>query len=295
MTLTPAPEPVVPRPGPEIRPTAVGPRSPESPHGPDAGSYVGPGPDAGPGRDTGHGPDAGPVPLLPRAVCEAALTALLLFLIVTAVRWLVGPDPGAAAARPAVLGAVVGTLLALFMVSPPGRCSGGHLNPAVTLALWRLGVFPGREVVPYAVAQLAGSVFGVWCAALVWGPVTGRPPVRHASVRADPAWGDAAVLAAEAGVLAGSTLMLAVLLASPGGRRVLPYAVGLTTALVIGVLGPLSGGSANPARQFGPALLAGDTGRLWVYVLGPALGAVLGAWLAGRTGLRRPGLRRPAR
>ncbi|MFI0114740.1 MIP/aquaporin family protein [Streptomyces sp. st170] len=270
MTLTPAPEPVVPRPGPEVRPTAIGPRSPESPHGPDAG------------------PDAGRGPLLPRAVCEAALTALLLFLIVTAVRWLVGPDPMVAAARPAVLGAVVGTLLALFMMSPPGRCSGGHLNPAVSLALWRLGVFPGREVVPYAVAQLAGSLFGVWCAGLVWGPVTARPPVRHASVRADPAWGDAAVLAAEAGVLAGSTLMLAVLLASPGGRRVLPYAVGLTTALVIRVLGPLSGGSANPARQFGPALLAGDTGRLWVYVLGPALGAVLGAWLAGRTGLRRP-------
>ncbi|MFG2508187.1 aquaporin [Streptomyces rubiginosohelvolus] len=292
MTLTPAPEPVVPRPGPEIRPTATGHRAPESPHGPDAGARpgpdTGPAPDTGLGRDAGARPDAGPGPLLPRAVCEAALTALLLFLIVTAVRWLVGPDPGAAAARPAVLGAVVGTLLALFMVSPPGRCSGGHLNPAVTLALWRLGCFPGREVVPYAVAQLTGSVFGVWCAGLVWGPVTGRPPVRHASVRADPAWGDAAVLAAEAGVLAGSTLMLAALLASPGGRRVLPYAVGLTTALVIGVLGPLSGGSANPARQFGPALLAGDTGRLWVYVLGPALGAVLGAWLAGRTGLRRP-------
>ncbi|MGW6716331.1 aquaporin [Streptomyces globisporus] len=274
MTLTPAPEPVVPRPGPEVRPTAIGPRSPEPPHGPDAGPH----PDAGPG----------PGAVLPRAVCEAALTALLLFLIVTAVRWLVGPDPGAAAARPAVLGCVVGTLLALFMLSPPGRCSGAHLNPAVTLALWRLGVFPGREVVPYTVAQLAGSVFGVWCAGLVWGPVTGRPPVRHASVRADPAWGDAAVLAAEAGVLVGSTLMLAVLLASPGGRMVLPYAVGLTTALVIGVLGPLSGGSANPGRQFGPALLAGDTGRLWVYVLGPAVGAVLGAWLAGRVGLRRP-------
>ncbi|MEV8002441.1 aquaporin [Streptomyces parvus] len=177
MTLTPAPEPVVPRPGPEIRPTTVGHRAPESP----------------------HGPDAGPAPLLPRAVCEAALTALLLFLIVTAVRWLVGPDPGSAAARPAVLGGVVGILLALLMLSPPGRCSGGHLNPAVTLALWRLGVFPGREVVPYAVAQLAGSVSGVWCAGLVWGPAAGRPPVRHASVRADPAWGDAAVLAAEAG------------------------------------------------------------------------------------------------
>ncbi|WP_432007694.1 MIP/aquaporin family protein [Streptomyces parvus] len=275
MTLTPAPDPVVPRPGSAAPPAADGPPAPECPQGP----------------DTGPGPDADAGPLLPRAVCEAALTALLLFLIVTAVRWLVGPDPGSAAARPAVLGCVVGTLLALLMLSPPGRCSGGHLNPAVTLALWRLRAFPGREVVPYAVAQLAGSVSGVGCAGLVWGPVAGRPPVRHASVRADPAWGDAAVLAAEAGVLAGSTLMLAVLLSSPGGRRMLPYAVGLTTALVIGVLGPLSGGSANPARQFGPALLAGDTGRLWVYVLGPAVGAVLGAWCAGRTGLCRPSSR----
>ncbi|WNF26487.1 aquaporin [Streptomyces sp. C11-1] len=226
-------------------------------------------------------------PLLPRAVCEFALTALLLFLIVSSVRWLVGPDPAAPVAHPAVLGCVVGTVLVLLLTSPPGRRSGGHLNPAVTLALWRLGAFPGRDVVPYAVGQLAGSVLGAWLGGLVWGPAAVLPPVRHASVRADPAWGGAAILAAEAGVLAGFTLLLAVLLGSPGGRRLLPYAVGLVVALVVAVLGPLSGGSANPARQFGPALLAGDAGRLWVYLLGPVLGAVLGAWLAGWVGLRR--------
>ncbi|MFW3462157.1 aquaporin [Streptomyces microflavus] len=43
----------------------------------------------------------------------------------------------------ALLGAGVGALLAVLMVSAPGRRSGGHLNPAVTLALWRLGAFPG--------------------------------------------------------------------------------------------------------------------------------------------------------
>ncbi|MYW29097.1 aquaporin, partial [Streptomyces sp. SID2119] len=93
--------------------------------------------------------------------------------------------------------------------------------------------------------------------------------------------------------LAGSALLLAGLLAHPVGRRLLPYAVGLVTALVIAVLGPLSGGSANPARQFGPALLSGEAGRLWVYVAGPVLGAVAGAGLCRRAGVLGVRITRP--
>jgi len=226
--------------------------------------------------------------LLRRAVCEFGLTTVLLLAVVTGVRWLFAPDAaGVGGVAFAVLGAGVGVLLAVLMLSAPGRCSGGHLNPAVTLALWRLGMFPGRDVVPYLVAQLSGSVVGTWLAGLLSGPVVSRPPVAHASVRPGPGWGDGAVVAAEAGVLAGSTLMLAGLLAHPVGRRLLPYAVGVVTALVIAVLGPLSGGSANPARQFGPALLSGEAGRLWVFVVGPVLGAVTGAGLGSglRTGI----------
>ncbi|WP_329221958.1 MIP/aquaporin family protein [Streptomyces microflavus] len=205
---------------------------------------------------------------------------MLLLAVVSGVRWLFAPDGyGGGGAAFALLGAGVGALLAALMVSAPGRRSGGHLNPAVTLALWRLGAFPGRDVVPYLVAQLSGSVVGTWLAGLVWGPVVSGPPVSHAVVRPGPGWGDGAVVAAEAGVLAGSALLLAGLLARPVGRRVLPYAVGVVTALVIAVLGPLSGGSANPARQFGPALLSGEPGLLWVYGGGPVLGAVAGAGL----------------
>ncbi|MFE2936873.1 aquaporin, partial [Streptomyces sp. NPDC059278] len=53
--------------------------------------------------------------------------------------------------------------------------------------------------------------------------------------------------------------------------------VGLATAVIIATFGPLSGGSANPARQFGPAFLAQDTTRLWIYLLAPVIGAALGA------------------
>ncbi|MFE3947192.1 aquaporin [Streptomyces sp. NPDC059118] len=69
------------------------------------------------------------------------------------------------------------------------------------------------------------------------------------------------------------------LLAHPAGRGLLPCAVGLATAVIIVTFGPLRGGSVNPARQFGPALLAQDTTHLWIYLLAPVLGAVLGAGL----------------
>lgn len=60
-------------------------------------------------------------------------------------------------------------------------------------------------------------------------------------------------------------------------RRRLPYAVGLATALIIALLGPRSGGSANPARQLGPALTSGNTTHLWIYPLAPVIGALAGA------------------
>ncbi|MEV5616100.1 MIP/aquaporin family protein [Streptomyces bacillaris] len=274
MTLTPAPDAAARRPGPA--------------------------PSASPAPSVLPSPSVSPSPSVPpslvlRVCCEFGLTAVLLLGVVTGVRWLFAPDGyGGGGAAFAVLGAGVGALLAALMLSAPGRRSGAHLNPAVTLALWRLGAFPGRDVLPYCLAQLGGSVAGTWLGAVVWGPVVARPPVGYAAVRPGPGWGEGAVVAAEAGVLAASALMLAGLLARPVGRRLLPYAVGLVTALVIALLGPLTGGSANPARQFGPALLAWEAGGtgplLWAYVAGPVLGAVAGAVL-----WRRPGGRQGAR
>ncbi|RPK61136.1 MULTISPECIES: aquaporin [unclassified Streptomyces] len=53
--------------------------------------------------------------------------------------------------------------------------------------------------------------------------------------------------------------------------------MGLATALIIALLGPRSGGSANPARQLGPALTSGNTTHLWIYPLAPVIGALAGA------------------
>jgi glycerol uptake facilitator protein/aquaporin Z len=60
--------------------------------------------------------------------------------------------------------------------------------------------------------------------------------------------------------------------------RLVPYVIGPAIALVIAFLRPRSGGSINPARQFGPAAFAGQTVDLWICLVAPILGVALGAW-----------------
>jgi glycerol uptake facilitator protein/aquaporin Z len=224
---------------------------------------------------------ARPLHGLPDAAREFVLTAVLLFCVVTAARWLTAPDSPLAMdnarAATATVGVVVGIILVLLITSPPGRCSGAHMNPATSLALWLMGAFPGRSVPAYAVAQLAGSVAGTALGRLCWGPVVGRSTLRYAAVRPSPAWNTATIMLAEGGCVVLVVLMVGFFLAHPAISRWLPYAVGIATALIITVLGGLSGGSANPARQLGPALLSGGTRLLWVYLVAPLIGASVGA------------------
>src|SRR5580693_4507333 len=127
-----------------------------------------------------------PLPLS-YAGCEFLLTTFLLFSVVTAVRWLRDPGSGVyiASLRPALaaLAGLTAVLLVVLVLSPPGRRSGGHMNPAVTIALWLMDVFPGASVVPYVAAQLAGSATGVALGRLVWGPVVGTA-IRYAALGA---------------------------------------------------------------------------------------------------------------
>ncbi|MFJ4467030.1 MIP/aquaporin family protein [Streptomyces sp. NPDC089424] len=218
---------------------------------------------------------------LPRAVDELILTTILLFAVVTMVRWLRDPHSPlyVSGLRAALLVVAVasGLLVVALILSPPGRRSGGHMNPAVTVALWLMDVFPGRSVLPYAAAQMAGSVIGVALARLVWGPVTSTPSIGYAAIRPGPHWDASSVFLAEAGCFVALTLVIGFFLAHPVFGRWLPYLLGLSIALIIVCLGTQSGGSVNPARHFGPALFAGDTNQFWIYVFAPVLGAVLGA------------------
>jgi glycerol uptake facilitator-like aquaporin len=218
---------------------------------------------------------------LTRAADEFVLTTVLLFLAVTVVRWV--RDPGSPLyiagldAALAVIGVLSGAILTGLILTPLGRRSGGHMNPCVTVALWLVDAFPGRSVVPYAVAQLAGSVAGTGLARLVWGPVVSHPSVAHAAIRPASTWLPADVFLAEAGAMMALILVVGWFLAHRRYVQLLPYVIGASIALVIALLGPLSGGSINPARCFGPAALSGQTTDLWIYLVAPVLGAVIGS------------------
>jgi hypothetical protein len=126
------------------------------------------------GRPVSSGDQARPDPPSPtlaqlwlHSAYEAVLTACLLFGVASVVRWVIGASPISRALPEIhlellVVGLVVGLLLAGLILSPLGKASGGHLNPAISLAMWRLGVFPRRGVLLYWAAQL-GALYWACC------------------------------------------------------------------------------------------------------------------------------------
>jgi glycerol uptake facilitator-like aquaporin len=218
---------------------------------------------------------------------ELLLTTVLLFGVATVVRWTIGASP-ISRAIPGIhlelllIGTVVGLLLAGLILSPLGRVSGGHLNPAISLAMWRFGTFPGRAVAPYVTAQLSGSLLGVLLARVAWGPSVGRSPVVYAALRPAKGWSNVMLFPAETASMTLIIVLVGIFLSVPRLAPRVPWLVGgLIGGAIVG-LGPVTGGCVNPARQFGPAVFAGQFGFLGSYLVAPLAGAVVATWLLSR-------------
>ena len=215
-----------------------------------------------------------------RALYEGLLTAILLIGVETITRWTFGPSTlsrnvTSIHGRLAIVGVVVAVLLAALILTPLGRASGGHMNPGISVAMWRYGLLEPGAVPLYLTAQLAGSVVGVLIGRLLWGPVTGRPPLSYAVLHPAPGWNAAGVFPVEAASMATIIVIIALFLGSQKLASKVPFAVGTCVGLVIFSLGPVTGGVANPARQFGPAVISGQTQLLWVFLLAPLIGGFL--------------------
>jgi glycerol uptake facilitator-like aquaporin len=201
--------------------------------------------------------------LVRHSALELILTCFMLFGVTSIVRWVIGPSLISRTfpeiqVELLVVGASVAILIAGLILSPPGRATGGHMNPAISLAMWRFGVFPGAGVVPYIIAQLLGSVLGVLVARAAWGPVVAEPLVAYAV-----GWSGAELFVAETLSMAFIVLLVGVCLAAPRLAPFVPWIVGVAIGTAIATLGTSTGGSVNPARQFGPAALSGQTRFLW--------------------------------
>jgi glycerol uptake facilitator-like aquaporin/CheY-like chemotaxis protein len=244
--------------------------------------------DASPASDDGH---VTKQPHLQAWVSEFAGTAILLFASVLVARWLFGPHSALASAVPglpgrmAIDGVVIGAIVGSLIISPLGRSSGGHFNPAVTVTLWLLRGVPGRDAAAYIAAQLTGSLAGVMLGRAVLGAVIAHPSVDYAAIQPAAGWSGGAVFAGEAICLAVLMALVVAFLDRPVLIRWTPAVVAVAVAVLIFAGGLTSGGSFNPARQFGPLLFAGRFSYLWAYLLGPIAGAVIIVALAMAVGL----------
>jgi aquaporin NIP len=165
-------------------------------------------------------------------------------------------------------------LVIMAMIYATGHLSGAHINPAVTLAFTFTRHFPVRDAIAYVPAQLAGAVCGAGLLRLTW---EGSPAALGATV---PSVGDLSALVYEIALTA--ILMFVIMAVATDTRAVgssAAIAIGGTVALDALFGGGVTGASMNPARSFGPALAANEWASFWIYVLGPAGGALIGALL----------------
>jgi aquaporin NIP len=163
-------------------------------------------------------------------------------------------------------------LVIMAMIYATGHLSGAHLNPAVSVAFGASRHFPWREAAAYIPAQLAGAVAGAALLRIVW---HGTPADLGATV---PSVGSGSALVYEA-VMTGF-LMFVIMAVATDTRAIgaaAAIAIGGTVALDSLFGGGVTGASMNPARSFGPALVAGEWQQFWIYVVGPVLGAMAAA------------------
>ncbi|HIA04331.1 MAG TPA: MIP family channel protein [Myxococcales bacterium] len=165
-----------------------------------------------------------------------------------------------------VFGAVV-----MVMIYATGHISGAHFNPAVTIAFASVQRFSWREVPYYIGGQLVAALGAAWLLQFLFGSV--------AELGATfPAGSDLQSLVLE-GVLSFFLMFViaAVATDSRAEGQMAGLAIGGTVALAAIFGGPISGASMNPARSLGPALVAGNLTSIWIYLVGPIMGAVTGA------------------
>lgn len=187
------------------------------------------------------------------------------------------------------LGLAMGLTLIAIVYSPWGLRSGAHLNPAVTLTFLRLGRIGARDAAGYITAQFAGGLLGIVGATLLLAGLPADPPVRYVTTVPGPA-GPLAAFAAEAAISFGMMLLVLGASAHPRHQHRTGLFAGVFVAACITVEAPLSGMSMNPARSFGPALLAGTLDSIWIYAAAPLVGMLLAAdvfgWVRGHAHVR---------
>jgi MIP family channel proteins len=164
------------------------------------------------------------------------------------------------------------------LVSAFGAISGGHFNPAVTVAVRLAGRIEWSHAVMYVVAQLVGALGAGLALRLVFPESSWS-----ATNLGTPALGEG--ISIGAGIAIEAILTVVLVLAVFGtaidmrAPKLGGMAIGLAIAADILMGGPLTGAAMNPARWFGPAVASGSYDNWYVWWVGPLIGAIVAAVL----------------
>jgi aquaporin NIP len=207
------------------------------------------------------------VPLPLRLTAEMIGTALLVFFgpgsaVISAYQGDAITLEGIAAANGIII---------MVLIYAIGHVSGAHFNPGVTIAFALFRHFQPRDVAPYIVVQFIGGIIG---ALLLWALF--GDAIDHGVT--GPSGTDIQGIGME--IVLTFLLMFVITAVATDVRAVgaaAAIAIGSTVGLDVLIGGPITGGSMNPARSLGPALVSGELRDLWVYIIAPPIGAVLGA------------------
>ncbi len=230
--------------------------------------------------DAGIRETSGSIAILPWQVfvSELAGTALLILVGLSLVIFMFGEGSPVKSVLPGeglrrlITGFLFGSAGALIALSPVGKRSGAHINPAVTLAFRLMGKLDLRTTLGYIAAQLIGAVIGS-LPLLLWGEL-GRSVAFGATFPGE-GFSTMIVFLGEAAATFAMVSLLAIFL---GFRKIRPFTPVIFPPLysiLVWAEAPISGTSTNPARSLGPAVISGQWEGWWIYWVGPLAGMFL--------------------
>ncbi|HEY1277246.1 MAG TPA: aquaporin [Thermoleophilaceae bacterium] len=225
----------------------------------------------------------------PAAYLAEFIGTLLLVFFITAVVSLFVTPPGPANPNPFIDWSVIGLVHAFVLfalIQALAVASGAHFNPAVTIGLAALRQISPPDAVIYIVAQLAGAVAGALLTKLLLNDFPNADNVNFGAVAISDRL-DGKLTLGMLGEFIGTFMLVFTIIGAAvdprTDRAVSPWAIGAALGIGVMIMGSLTGGSLNPARAFGPAIVSGEWDGFWHFVLAycvaPALGAIVAAFL----------------
>jgi aquaporin NIP len=163
-----------------------------------------------------------------------------------------------------------------------GGTSGAHFNPAVTLALWSIKKISTPNAVVYVICQAIGGILAALVVLLLFNDIGDAVNYGATAINAngEVLQNGSAWLGLIAEALGTFMLMWAImgLAVNPRGEAALAgLGIGIALGVAVMIFGPATGAGLNPARWLGPAIVSGQFDDFWIYILGPAIGAVAAA------------------